>query len=444
VPGQLIDTLVVLAAAAAGGMLCLVVARRAPRLALAAWLVTVCAVPVWLGSGAGVPLEPQVVVGLGVLAAFLPLRGGVPVRLTVADLVVAALLVSALVPAVLGRSTLSNVVVLGAQWIGAYLLGRLVPHRVPLRWVYGAVTVAFTCVAVLALLEWATGWNPFLSVPGSGGLYDSWATIQERGGQARAEGAFGHSIALGGSLALALPLTLVAPFRPPVRVATATVVLLACAVTLSRIGVGTAVLGLVLALLLLPGVDLPARLRWWLTGGLVVTAAVVAPVVSRVFAAAGDEASASAAYRGDLLALLDDVQLLGLAPSYHVTPSGRAFFGEFRSIDSALVLLALNHGWMSLLCVLVGVVLAVGALLRGRATAPTVALVAQLPAVATVALITQYSGWLWFVAGLAVASHALERRSAATPPGGAWPSVTPTGENPLVSAGMAATFKNSS
>ncbi|MGY1639798.1 hypothetical protein ACI782_01530 [Geodermatophilus sp. SYSU D00703] len=435
--GPLIDALLVLGAAAALGVLALVVARRAPRLALVAWLVTICAVPVWLGSGTGLPLEPQVVVGLGVLVALLPVRAAIPFRFTVADVVVAALLVSALVPAVLGRATVSSVVVLCVQWIGAFLLGRLVGHRVPLDRVYAAVAVAFTCVAVLALVEWGTGWNPFLSVPGSGGLYDTWAVIQERGGEARVEGAFGHSIALGGSLALALPLTLVAPFRPLVRAAMATVILLACAVTLSRIGVGTAVLGVVLALLVLPGVDLPARLRWWLAGGLVVTTAAVAPMVARVFAAAGDEASDSAAYRADLLGLLDDVQLLGLAPSYHVTPSGRAFFGDFRSIDSALVLLALNHGWIPLVCVLVGAALAVGAVLCGRATAPTVALVAQLPAVATVALITQYSGWLWFVAGLAVASHALGRR----PTGGPAPSpLTPRGEKPLVSAGTAVRF----
>jgi hypothetical protein len=37
-----------------------------------------------------------------------------------------------------------------------------------------------------------------------------------------------------------------------------------------------------------------------------------------------------------------------------------------------------------------------------RASAPAIALVAQIPALATVALITQYSTMVWFVAGLAV------------------------------------------
>jgi hypothetical protein len=59
-------------------------------------------------------------------------------------------------------------------------------------------------------------------------------------------------------------------------------------------------------------------------------------------------------------------------------------------------------------------------MVSGRATAPTVALVAQIPAFATVALITQYSTFTWFVAGLAVFSQSVDGRRAdvpAPPPG---------------------------
>jgi hypothetical protein len=52
----------------------------------------------------------------------------------------------------------------------------------------------------------------------------------------------------------------------------------------------------------------------------------------------------------------------------------------------------------------------------GRATAPTVAVVAQIPALATVALITQYSTLLWFVAGLAVFSQSRAAEPAAEEP----------------------------
>ena len=48
---------------------------------------------------------------------------------------------------------------------------------------------ALMLVAALALVEFVTGWNPFVHVPGSGSLYEAWSPIQERGGIARAEGA---------------------------------------------------------------------------------------------------------------------------------------------------------------------------------------------------------------------------------------------------------------
>jgi hypothetical protein len=54
-------------------------------------------------------------------------------------------------------------------------------------------------------------------------------------------------------------------------------------------------------------------------------------------------------------------------------------------------------------------------LISGRATAPVVAVVAQIPAFATVALITQYSTLTWFVAGLAVFSQSVHTRAADDP-----------------------------
>jgi len=74
------------------------------------------------------------------------------------------------------------------------------------------------------------------------------------------------------------------------------------------------------------------------------------------------------------------------------------------------VLIALNHGWLVLVLVVALLIAAVACLLTGRATAPTVALVAQLPAFVSVALITQYATFTWFVAGLAVCSQSLVRR----------------------------------
>lgn len=405
-PGPLIDLLVPLAGAALVGVLGTLILARFPRLALLAWLVVLCFVPVWAGPDLGGALEPQVVVTLVVLVALFPLRRSLPVRLTLVDVLVIGFVASAVLPALTGWAGVRELDVLVLRWAGAYAVGRLIGHRVRLEHVYAAVAVCFTAVAALTLVEWFGGWNPFLLVPGSGSLHDVWATIQERGGVARAEGAFGHSIALGGSLALAVPLVLVSPFRPAVRVGMVVLMGAATAVTFSRIGLGTLVLGIVLAVVFLGG-GLSRRLRLTLSLTLAAGAAVAAPVVSAVFTAAGDEATGSADYRSDLLALVGRIEPFGVSPAFYVSPTGRASFGSFRSIDNALLLAGLNYGWIPLLFVLAAAAVAIGAVLRRRATAATVAVVAQLPALVTVALITQYASWLWFVAGLAVASQVL-------------------------------------
>lgn len=402
------DARLVDATAVAAAVLVFVGLRRAPRVAFAAWLAVLCLVPVWVGIQVKVFVQPQVAVGLVVLVTLFPLRRSLPVRLTAPDLVVLAFVVSALTPTLLGTGTLTSTFDLLTQWSGAYALGRLVLHRVTADWVYRAVAVAFSVVAGLALVEALTGWNPFVHIPGTGDLYNTWSTIQLRGGLPRVEGAFGHSIALGGSLAMAIPFALAAPIRTVVKVPMALCILLACVPTFSRIGLGTAALSLLL-MLLSARTGLSRRLRWGLAAGLCSVAAAVTPLVTEVFAAAGQEATGSAAYRGDLLSLIGAMNPLGLSDTFYRSPTGEVDFGSFQSIDSALVLIGLTYGAIPLACVLVGLVMAVVAVLRRRATPPTIALVAQLPAFATVALITQYAAWVWFVAGLAVATQSLRR-----------------------------------
>ncbi|WP_089306359.1 hypothetical protein [Geodermatophilus pulveris] len=406
-------------AALSAGALALTLLHRAPRAALAGWLAVVCGVPVWVGVTLVVEFEPHVLASAGLVACLVPGvvagRGLGAGRVTAADGALAFFLAAALVGAVTGRSTVSDVFLLVVQWSGAYLAGRLVGHRVPLRWVYGAVAVALTVVAGIALVEFVSGWNPFVGIPGSGRLHEDWAPIQERGGRTRAEAAFGHSIALGASLALAVPLALACGLRASVRVAMAVVLVAASAVTFSRIGLFTAVAGVALSVVFVRS-GLSARLRWSVVGGLAVAAAALSPLVAGTFDAAGDEATASAGYRVDLLGLLPTLQPFGWADSLYVSPTGRRTFAGFDSIDSALLLVGLDYGWVPMVVVVVLLLGALWCLASGRATAPTVAVVAQIPALATVALITQYSTLFWFVAGLAVFSQAAARVPAGAGP----------------------------
>jgi len=421
VPGETVDGLLLTGVVAVAGVLGLLALRRAPRLALAVWLAVICLVPVWAGVSVGVDLEPEVLVSLVLLAAVLPAvtrargRGPAVGRVTAGDLLVALFALVSLLPVVLGATTFSDVFVLAVQWSSAFLAGRLVGHRVRLEWVYGAVAVAFTGVAVLALVEYLTGWNPFLSIPGSGSLYEWWSTVQVRGGEPRAQGAFGHPIALAGCLAMAVPLTLAAPFRPAVRVPMAVLMLAAAAVTFSRVGLISGVLG-VLLVVVLPRTGLPARVKGLVGGGLVLVGAALAPWVAGVFDSAGSEATDSAGYRVDLLGLVPDMSVLGLSPAAWLPPTGGRYFGDFRSIDSALLLLGLTYGWLSLVPALVLLAAACWLLVSGRATPPMIALVAQVPAFAVVALITQYATVVWFVAGLALHAQSLTRATGGAEP----------------------------
>jgi hypothetical protein len=377
-----------------------------------------------------------VAASVGLLASLLPLvvraRRGAAARLTWGDGLFALFVLTSLVPVVSGRVTFSDAFVVGVQWTAAFLAGRLVGYRLPLSWVFGAIAVAFSLVAALALVEFLTGWNPFLHIPGDSGLRAVWAVVQDRGGRPRAEGAFGHSIALGACLALAVPIALAAPFRTGVRVAMVVLMLAACVVTFSRIGLVTGVAGAVLAVVFLHR-ELPRRLRLAATAGLVVVAAGCASLVSEVFSAAGSEASNSADYRLELLTLVPSLRPFGWASTAYTLSDGQVVFanvptsdGLLHSIDNALLLVGLSYGWVPMTVVLVGLLCAVGCLFSGRVTAPTLALVAQIPAFATVALITQYSTFTWFVAGLAVFAQSVAAR-----PGGRGAPAAGPGTHPV-------------
>jgi hypothetical protein len=296
-------------------------------------------------------------------------------------------------------------------FIIGYVLGRVAPLRVDPTWIYGAIAVAFTVVSILAIIEFFAGWNPFVLIKSSNSLYAVWGTLQARGGVLRAEGAFGHSIALGSSLAIAIPLTLAARFPLLVRAVMVLLMLLATVFTFSRIGMIGALLGLVLSIVFMRDA-ISRRSRIVLTTTLVIVSAVIFPLVTTVFDDAGAEASGSAAYRGDLLSLLGSMNVVGVADSATKDSTGQVYFGNFRSIDSQLILTGLSSGLIALGLIVVALLVGIVLVVSRRATAPTIAVVAQIPAFATVALITQYSVFVWFAIGLAASTQlALRHRT---------------------------------
>lgn len=382
------------------GFVATLLLRGSPRAAVAGWLVVLAFVPVWLGVDAGVYLAPAVLVGGLVLVALGPFPSQ---AMRPVDWAVGMLALACLAPILVGAATPTSVFVVG-QWMIAFLLGRLTPGLVSLRWVYGCVAVIFTLVSAAALIEFAMSWNPFVEIPGGGELYRAWSPIQVRAGLLRAEGAFGHSIALGSSVSMAVPVTLASRFPIRVRVAMVSLMLVATVVTFSRVAIVAAMLSVVLSMWALR-TDVSRTARGWITAACLGLAAAAVPSVSSVFSQAGTEAASSASYRGRLTSLIPEISVLGLSPSAYRDPSGELHFGRFQSIDSALLLLGLTYGWLALI-IMVGLLVSVVLLVVARrAEAPTVALAAQIPAFLTVALITQYSLLVWFVAGLAVSAQ---------------------------------------
>lgn len=402
-----VDKTLLIAVAVAVAVLGFVVLRRYPRLAVASWIVSICFVPIWLGFGVGFNgnyyLPPATAAAFLVVAALLPVPR---FRLSWLDGLMTLVVVCAICSLFTGNAgiALGAAILVVTYFVAGYIVGRVAPLKVDPLWIHGAIAVCFTVVALLAIVEGLTHFNPFVLIKAPNSLYAAWGSIQSRGGVPRAEGAFGHSIALGASLAMAIPITLASPFRFWIRVGMSLTMLVATVFTFSRIGMVCALLGVVLSILFMRDA-ISRRARITLVTIVVIASAALFPLVISVFDDAGSEATDSANYRGDLTQLFGTMNPIGVASSAEKNSAGTLYFGNFRSIDSQLILTGLTNGVIVLVAVVVALVFGILLVLRGKATAATVALVAQIPAFATVALITQYSIFVWFVAGLAATTQ---------------------------------------
>ena len=332
------------------------------------------------------------------------------------DVLVVGFVLLVLAAYLVGGSTWGHVLIVLFGWLVPYVWGRFVLVRVEAEWLYSCIAVAATAAAVLGIIEFATGFNPFVGIAMPNGAWRTWHELQPRGGFVRAEGAFGHSIAFASALAMSTVFVIVTRWPSWVRLACLAVIVTAVGMSFSRIGLITLAITLVLAVLLL-GRWMTRAMRVGVVVLLVAASAVAVPLLGDVFTAAGEEAGGSAEYRSDLATLFGDMRALGITTSWTVLPSGETYYGSFQSIDSELVLTGLRFGIVPLVVLVVAIVACVLGLLRGRATPAAVAIAAQIPAFAAVALITQYGYLVWFLAGLAVTSYKLERADSISPPG---------------------------
>lgn len=378
--------------------------RRDARWAMVLWTATLFFTPVYLSFGvAGVTLTILDVTTILVLVSCLP---GARLRWSVIDSLMVIVLICMFAGLLFGavRGHMQEVVL---SWVLPYAWGRVVVARVGMDWIATCIGVAAVAASMLAIVEFATGVNIFVLIPGVAGA--QWTQLQYRGGLLRAEGAFGHSISLGSSLAISAAFVLAARWKTLWKSLALAVVITGIVVTFSRIGLVGLSLVLGFSLLFL-GHYIRRVQRLVVFGLALVGMAVALPFITVVFDDAGQEASGSADYRGDLLSLLDDMALIGISPAREVSPRGIDYYGGYRSIDSALILTGLRHGMIPLLLFLVMLAICAWVVLSGRGNPAAVAVLSQVPALATVALITQYAQFIWFAAGLAVASYSLDSR----------------------------------
>lgn len=388
------------------------VARSAPRVAVAGWAAVAFLVPIWVGVQAGVYWSAVTAVTVVALAAW----STADFTFSYVDLLVVGFALLVLVAYVVGGSTWGHVLIVLVGWLVPYAWGRLVLARVEPGWLYSCIAVAATAAAVLGIIEFATGFNPFVGIVMPNGAWRTWHELQPRAEFVRAEGAFGHSIAFASALAMSSVFVLVTRWPGWTRLACLSVIIAAVGMSFSRIGMITLVITLVVAVLLL-GRWIGRTVRLGAVALLAVAAAVAVPLLADVFTAAGEEAGGSAEYRSDLVTLLGEMRALGITTSWTVLPTGETYYGSFQSIDSELVLTGLRFGILPLIALVLALVTCILGLFRGRATPAAVAVAAQIPAFATVALITQYGYLAWFLAGVAVASYKLERADSISPPG---------------------------
>ncbi len=388
---------------AVGGLAITLVAfvmlRAAPRLTVVLWLLVLFFVPVWVGVSIGPFWSAITLMTILAIATC-----STSIRLSPVDGLIAGFGAIIVMEYALGLISLSAAVIALSEWLIPYSWGRLILTRVRLEFIIRAVATMAVVAAALALVEAVTSTNFFVLIPpGSQSDYEIWSTLQIRAGLTRVEGAFGHSIALGATLSMCAAFVLATRRRLVVRLALLLIITSAIALTLSRIGLVTLVITVALSIVVLPQLSRLARVIISLVG--LTAALVVVPFISRVLLTAGQEAGGSADYRFDLLMLGQVLRPFGAAKDITGLTMNGEYLGVFaRSIDNALLVVALRVGWVPTILVTISIILAMIFIFkRGRANVANIAVAGQLPGLLTVAFITQYSTFFWFVVGLAVA-----------------------------------------
>lgn len=381
--------------AVVGSALLLIAFWGHPRLALVVWMLSLVMLPIWISIDFFASVPAHCVVAILAIAA--TMRRTRP-SLTSADTYFAVFLAACFAAVLFGGSSAGLWAEILIQWGIPYMTARVLLLATGIRFTVNVIAVIFGLIGALAVLELLLTWHPFVGWHVSSTQFEYWHAIQARNGTDRSEWAFGHSIALGGSLALSIPFITRSSFSAFVKVVLLISVSAGIAATASR---GAFIAAAFTALVCLLYV---ARQRIVRTATLLLTLMVaflvtssLGPLVQSMTRGTTQEEQWSYDHRDDLYSTyLSAIEWFGKSPLYLTDGTG------YYSTDSALLRVGLQFGWVVLVLAVIPLVLTIFRVVAGRASIGEIAIVGQLPLLATVALITQYQSLIFFAVGIAV------------------------------------------
>jgi hypothetical protein len=357
-------------------------------------MLSLVMVPVWMSIDYIATVPAHCVIAVLVTAANI---GRTNFRFTKYDGYFALFLLLSFAAVLVGGSSWAFCAQIVLRWGIPFLAARVLVSATGTRFAVNAIALIFGLVGGLAVLELVAAWHPFVGWNSGNLEYQIWHVIQMRNGGDRSEWAFGHSIALGGSLVLSIPFVLRSSYSRVGKVALLIAVGSGIAVTASR-GAFIATVVTVLICCLYITRQRVARLAGLLitVPALLVASSFLASTAESLARGSSKEERGSAAYRDYLyINYLPRIEWFGGAAGFDITRKNM-------SIDSELIYLGLAFGWILLLAALFPLLLSLIRVLSGRATTAEIALVGQVPLLITVALITQYESIFFLAVGIAV------------------------------------------
>lgn len=401
-----------------------VLAFRWPQVGVSLWLVITCFVPAWtLISAAGINAGVSLV-GVPILAGLvLSRRCRAPGWHWVDLVLIAGTLMTAIFFFTYAQQSFLATNVVFALAL-PYFLGRL-GHEFLAR----ALVPVLLVGALWGLTEFASGlhvfqtWQPAVSETGP--------AVQERAGLSRSEASFGHAIAFGATMAMAIPLAA----RSRFPVASQLLFTAAALVSLSR---GPLIATAFAFALLVYGRGLGrSRSRSMvLLGGALVGLYLI---MSFLYSGTGqsDVVTSSAQRDLQISRALGTLNLLGPADGTVFNAAGQYVTNGIAVIDSAPLRLSLDFGILVAAMLLWPLVyVAARAILTRSSVAPALAVCTQMPIILVTSFIMQWQSLLYLMAGMALSQlvqHRTDplrsRRTALDPPRGKAP-IPPSGLEP--------------